>query len=293
MIAGDLIPMDLRTVSDIIHRGGTKLYTARSKEFEEDNGMRAALKTCIDYQIDGLVVIGGDGSFRGALDFSRLKEKNGEPCKGLPLCIGIPGTIDNDIGCTDYTIGYDTSLNTIMDMVDRVRDTTESHDRCCVIEVMGRHAGFLALNAGIAVGATTILVPEFKYDIQHDVIDRMRRTQNTGKEHFIIMVAEGVAKDIEGGVEALARKIEAETNVESRAVVLGHVQRGGAPTCKDRVVASIMGNYAVKKLLMKGIGNRVVCMKNEKVFDLDIEEALKMTKSLDRELYDISYEISI
>lgn len=293
LIAGDFVPMNLRSVSDIIHRGGTKLYTARSKEFETESGMRAALKTCIDNRIEGLVVIGGDGSFRGALDFSGLKDENGNPCEGLPLCIGIPGTIDNDIGCTDYTIGYDTCLNTIMDMVDRVRDTTESHDRCSVIEVMGRHAGFLALNGGIAVGATTILVPEFSYDIQHDVIDRMRRTQNTGKEHFIIMVAEGVAKDIEGGVEALARKIEAETKVESRAVVLGHVQRGGAPTCKDRVVASRMGNYAVKKLLMNGIGNRVVCMKNEKIFDLDIVEALAMKKSLDRELYDISYEISI
>ena len=292
LIKGDLFKMDLRSVSDIIHRGGTKLYTARCPEFEKDPGMLDALETCKKYKIDGLVVIGGDGSFRGALDFSQLKDENGKLCEGLPLCIGIPGTIDNDIGCTDYTIGYDTCLNTIMEMVDRVRDTTESHDRCSVIEVMGRHAGFLALNAGIAVGATTILVPEFDYDIHHDVIERMRRTQDTGKEHFIIMVAEGVAGKIEGGVEALARRIEDETKVESRAVVLGHVQRGGAPTCKDRVVASQMGNYAVK-LLMKGIGNRVVCMENERVFDLEITEALKMTKTLDRNLYDVSYEISI
>ena len=277
LISGDLYQMNIRSVSDIIHRGGTILYSARCLEFKEEPGLQKAIKTCRDNNIDGIVVIGGDGSFRGARDLS---------LRGIP-CIGVPGTIDNDIACTDYTIGYDTCLNTIMDMVDRVRDTTESHDRCSVIEVMGRRAGFLALNAGIAVGATTILVPEFDYDIERDVIDRMRRTQKTGKQHFIIVVAEGI-----GGVEELARRIEKETKVESRAVILGHVQRGGAPTCKDRVVASQMGNYAVK-LLQKGIGNRVVAMKDEKVFDLDIYEALSMTKTLDRELFDISYEISI
>ena len=277
LISGDLYQMNIRSVSDIIHRGGTILYSARCLEFKEEPGLQKAIKTCRDNNIDGIVVIGGDGSFRGARDLS---------LRGIP-CIGVPGTIDNDIACTDYTIGYDTCLNTIMDMVDRVRDTTESHDRCSVIEVMGRRAGFLALNAGIAVGATTILVPEFDYDIERDVIDRMRRTQKTGKQHFIIVVAEGI-----GGVEELARRIEKETKVESRAVILGHVQRGGAPTCKDRVVASQMGNRAVK-LLQKGIGNRVVGMKNEQIFDMDIYEALSMTKTLDRELFDISYEISI
>lgn len=277
LINGDLVELNIRSVSDIIHRGGTILYSARCLEFKEPAGVQKAVQTCKDNGIEGIVVIGGDGSFRGARDLS---------LSGIP-CIGVPGTIDNDIACTDYTIGYDTCLNTIMDMVDRVRDTTESHDRCSVIEVMGRRAGFLALNAGIAVGATTILVPEFDFDIERDVIERMRRTQKTGKRHFIIMVAEGI-----GGVEELARKIEAETKVESRAVILGHVQRGGAPTCKDRVVASQMGNRAVK-LLLNGVGNRVVGMKNEQIFDMDIYEALSMTKTLDRELFDISYEISI
>ena len=277
LINGDLMEMNIRSVSDIIHRGGTILYSARCLEFKTEEGIQKGIETCKNNGIDGIVVIGGDGSFRGARDLS---------LRGIP-CIGVPGTIDNDIACTDYTIGYDTCLNTIMDMVDRVRDTTESHDRCSVIEVMGRKAGFLALNAGIAVGATTILVPEFDYDIERDVIERMRRTQSTGKRHFIIVVAEGI-----GGVEELARKIEKDTGVESRAVILGHVQRGGAPTCKDRVVASQMGNRAVK-LLQQGIGNRVVGMKNEKIFDMDIYEALSMTKTLDRELFDISYEISI
>lgn len=277
LINGDMVELNIRSVSDIIHRGGTILYSARCLEFKEEAGIQKAVQTCKDNDIEGIVVIGGDGSFRGARDLS---------LRGVP-CIGVPGTIDNDIACTDYTIGYDTCLNTIMEMVDRVRDTTESHDRCSVIEVMGRRAGYLALNAGIAVGATTILVPEFDFDIERDVIERMRRTQKTGKRHFIIMVAEGI-----GGVEELARKIEAETQVESRAVILGHVQRGGAPTCKDRVVASQMGNRAVK-LLLDGIGNRVVGMKNEQIFDMDIYEALSQTKTLDRELFDISYEISI
>ena len=277
LINGDLKEMNIRSVSDIIHRGGTILYSARCLEFKTEEGIQKGIDTCKKNNIDGIVVIGGDGSFRGARDLS---------LRGIP-CIGVPGTIDNDIACTDYTIGYDTCLNTIMDMVDRVRDTTESHDRCSVIEVMGRKAGFLALNAGIAVGATTILVPEFDYDVERDVIERMRRTQKTGKRHFVIVVAEGI-----GGVEELARKIEHDTGVESRAVILGHVQRGGAPTCKDRVVASQMGNRAVK-LLQQGIGNRVVGMKNERIFDMDIYEALNMTKTLDRELFDISYEISI
>ena len=273
----DLIDMNIRSVSDIIHRGGTILYTARCEEFKTQAGVQKGIETCKKNNIEGIVVIGGDGSFRGARDLSLA---------GIP-CIGIPGTIDNDIACTDYTIGYDTCLNTIMDMVDRVRDTTESHDRCSVIEVMGRKAGFLALNAGIAIGATTILVPEFDYDIERDVIDRMRRTQKTGKRHFIIVVAEGI-----GGVEELARKIEHDTGVESRAVILGHVQRGGAPTCKDRVVASQMGNRAVK-LLLEGKSNRVIGMRNEQIFDMDIYEALSMTKTIDRELFEVSKEISI
>ena len=269
--------MDLRSVSDIINRGGTKLFSARSPRFPTEEGMQQAIKVCKEKNIDGLVVIGGDGSFRGARDLS---------LRGIH-CIGIPGTIDNDIACCDYTIGYDTCLNTIMQMVDRIRDTTASHDRCSVVEVMGRRAGYLALNAGIACGATTILIPEVEYDFQRDVIDRIRRTQKTGKMHFVIIVAEGI-----GGVEELAKKIQAETGVESRATVLGHVQRGGSPSVKDRVVASEMGYYAVQ-LLLKGIGNRVVAMQKDRIVDFDIFEALNMKKSIDLDLYKIAHEISI
>ncbi len=278
LINGDFIEMNLRSVSDIIHRGGTMLYSARSVEFATEEGMRKAIRTCKENGIDGVVVIGGDGSFRGARDLSE---------RGIP-CVGIPGTIDNDIACCDNTIGYDTCLNTIMQMVDRIRDTTESHDRCTVVEVMGRRAGFLALNAGIACGATAILVPEIDFDIEKHVIERMRRTQLTGKLHFLIIVAEGVGVD----VEELAKKIQAKTGVESRSCILGHVQRGGSPTARDRVLASRMGNYAVK-LLMQDIGNRVVAAQKEEIVDYDIFEALNMKKSIDMELYNIAHEISI
>ena len=279
LINGDLVEMNLRSVSDIIHRGGTTLHSARSPEFATEDGMRKAIRTCQEYGIDGVVVIGGDGSFRGARDLSE---------RGIP-CVGIPGTIDNDIACCDYTIGYDTCLNTIMEMVDRIRDTTESHERCSVIEVMGRRAGYLALNAGIAVGATAILIPDIDFDIEKHVIDRMRRTQKTGKVHFLIIVAEGCNVD----VEELAKTIQAKTGVESRSTVLGHVQRGGSPTARDRVMASRMGNYAVKKLLMNNIGNRVVAAQKEEIVDYDIFEALNMKKSIDMALYDVAHEISI
>lgn len=279
LINGDLVEMNLRSVSDIIHRGGTTLHSARSPEFATEDGMRKAIRTCQEYGIDGVVVIGGDGSFRGARDLSE---------RGIP-CVGIPGTIDNDIACCDYTIGYDTCLNTIMEMVDKIRDTTESHERCSVIEVMGRRAGYLALNAGIAVGATAILIPEIDFDIEKHVIDRMRRTQKTGKVHFLIIVAEGCNVD----VEELAKTIQAKTGVESRSTVLGHVQRGGSPTARDRVMASRMGNYAVKKLLMNNIGNRVVAAQKEEIVDYDIFEAINMKKSIDMALYDVAHEISI
>lgn len=279
LINGDLVEMNLRSVSDIIHRGGTTLHSARSPEFATEDGMRKAIRTCQEYGIDSVVVIGGDGSFRGARDLSE---------RGIP-CVGIPGTIDNDIACCDYTIGYDTCLNTIMEMVDKIRDTTESHERCSVIEVMGRRAGYLALNAGIAVGATAILIPEIDFDIEKHVIDRMRRTQKTGKVHFLIIVAEGCDVD----VAELAKNIQAKTGVESRSTVLGHVQRGGSPTARDRVMASRMGNYAVKKLLMNNIGNRVVAAQKEEIVDYDIFEALNMKKSIDLALYDVAHEISI
>lgn len=286
LMTGDMYEMNLRTVSDIIHRGGTMLYSARSQEFVTEAGMQKAIDVCHENGIEGIVVIGGDGSFRGAKDLS---------VRGIN-CVGIPGTIDNDIACCDYTIGYDTCLNTIMDMVDRIRDTSESHDRCTVVEVMGRRAGYLALNAGIAVGATSILIPELDFDIEKDIIERMRRTQKTGKMHFIIVVAEGVNEKLEAqginGVSALAKYIEHNLGVESRATVLGHVQRGGSPSVKDRVVGSRMGNYAAH-LLLNGIGNRVVAIQKEQITDIDIVEALNMKKSIDLSLYDIAMEISI
>ena len=277
LIKGDIHEMNLRSVSDIITRGGTILYSARCPEFKTEEGLQKAVATCKKFGIDGMVIIGGDGSFRGARDLS---------LRGIP-CIGLPGTIDNDISCTDYTIGYDTCLNTIVQMVDRIRDTSESHDRCTVVEVMGRGAGYLALEAGIAVGATSIIVPEVEYDIERDVIARIREFQKTGKKHFIVIVAEGV-----GGTAEIAKKIEAETGVESRATILGHVQRGGSPTLRDRVNASAMGYQAVC-LLEQGKYNRIVGMKGEKLVDYPVDEALEMTKSLDPVLVDVCNTISI
>lgn len=277
LIKGDIHEMNLRSVSDIITRGGTILYSARCPEFKTEEGLQKAVATCKKFGIDGMVIIGGDGSFRGARDLS---------LRGIP-CIGLPGTIDNDISCTDYTIGYDTCLNTIVQMVDRIRDTSESHDRCTVVEVMGRGAGYLALEAGIAVGATSIIVPEVEYNIERDVIARIREFQKTGKKHFIVIVAEGV-----GGTAEIAKKIEAETGVESRATILGHVQRGGSPTARDRIMASQMGSRAVD-LLTQGIGNRVVGIKDNKIVDFDIFEALKMTKTIDMKDYELAHEISI
>ena len=277
LINGDIHEMNLRSVSDIITRGGTILYSARCPEFKTEEELQKAVATCKKFGIDGMVIIGGDGSFRGARDLS---------LRGIP-CIGLPGTIDNDISCTDYTIGYDTCLNTIVQMVDRIRDTSESHDRCTVVEVMGRGAGYLALEAGIAVGATSIIVPEVEYDIERDVIARIREFQKTGKKHFVVIVAEGV-----GGTAEIAKKIEAETGVESRATILGHVQRGGSPTARDRIMASQMGSRAVD-LLTQGIGNRVVGIKDNKIVDFDIFEALKMTKTIDMKDYELAHEISI
>ncbi|MBQ7045138.1 MAG: 6-phosphofructokinase [Clostridia bacterium] len=277
LIDDDVFDMDIRSVSDIIHRGGTVLYTARSPQFKTEEGMAKALATCKKHGIEGVVVIGGDGSYRGARDLS---------LHGVP-CVGIPGTIDNDISSTEYTIGYDTAMNTAMHMVDKLRDTTQSHERCSVVEIMGRHAGYLALNTGIAVGATSIIVPEIEYDFKRDIIDRINKTKQTGKKHFIIAVAEGV-----GHVEEIAKKIEEETGIESRATILGHVQRGGSPTARDRVMASEMGHHAVE-LLSKGIGNRVVAYRNSQLVDDDIYEALAKNKEFEYDNYEIAHKISI
>lgn len=269
--------LDLRSVSNILQLGGTVLYTARSARFNTPEGVKEAAQKCRELGIDGLVIIGGDGSFRGARDLC---------AEGIP-CIGVPGTIDNDISCTEYTIGYDTAMNTVVEMVDRIRDTAQSHDRCTIVEVMGRHAGHIALNAGIAVGATAILVPEESFDLEKEVIAPIRRSLATGKHHFIIMVAEGV-----GHTDEIAKEIEAKTGVESRSTILGYVQRGGAPSLRDRVMASEMGYHAVK-ILLDGKSKRVVALKDGKVCDFDITEGLNMKKSVDMNLLNIARVISI
>ena len=277
LLTGDLKEMNMRSVSDIMQHGGTALYTARSPEFNTPAGVEKAANMCREKGIEGVVVIGGDGSFRGARDLTNA---------GIN-CIGVPGTIDNDIACTDYTIGYDTALNTAMEMIDRIRDTTESHDRCSVVEVMGRRCGDIALNTGVAVGALTTLVPEIPYDFHRDVLDRIRLAQSTGKRHYIIVVAEGV-----GNTEELAQRIQRHNGIETRATILGHVQRGGAPTLRDRVVASRMGYHAAE-LLFNGIGNRVVAMKGEQIVDFDITEALNMPRTFDEKMYRVSAVLSI
>ena len=277
LLNGETYEMNLRSVSEIIHRGGTVLYTARCLEFKTEEGQRKGAEMCEKLGIDALVVIGGDGSFRGAKALANL---------GIP-CIGIPGTIDNDIACSEYTIGYDTAMNTAVEMVDKLRDTTQSHDRCSVVEVMGRNAGYIALNVGIATGAIATLIPERPYDLERDILERMQFTQKTGKKHFIVIVAEcaGLAQD-------LAIEIQARTGIDSRATVLGHVQRGGSPTLRDRVTASRMGYQAVI-LLEKGIFNRVVAVSADKIVDYDINVALSMHKSIDTTLLDVAETISI
>ena len=277
LLNGDVEELNLRSVSDILSRGGTILYTARSKRFMQLEYQQQAADFCRSLDIEGLVVIGGDGSFRGARALSNL---------GIP-CVGIPGTIDNDIACSDYTIGFDTAMNTAVEMVDKIRDTAASHDRCSVVEVMGRHCGDIALETGIAVGATAILVPEIEHDLERDVISRIYEQKDTGKKHFIVIVAEGV-----GGVQEISHYIQHRTGIETRATILGHVQRGGSPTLMDRLMATSMGVTAVH-LLANGIGNRVVAYKNGDIVDYDITEALDMPRTFDKELYDIALEVSI
>ncbi len=277
LIKGDIEEMSLRSVSDIIHRGGTILQTVRCPEFETEEGMQKALSMAKVFKIDAIVVIGGDGSYRGARDIAQ---------KGLPV-IGLPGTIDNDIACTDYTIGYDTALNTVQDAIDKIRDTAYSHERCSVVEVMGRRAGYIALNIGIAGGAEVVLLPERKFDMNADVIKTIIEARNRGKKHFIVIVAEGV-----GGAIEIAQNIEKLTGVGTRATILGHLQRGGSPTARDRVMASVMGAKAVE-LLKNGIINRVVSFKEGKVTDIDIEEALSMKKDIDEKMVEISKILSL
>ena len=277
LINDDIFDMNLRSVSEIIHRGGTMLYTARSDEFTTLEGQLKAVANCKKHGIDALVVIGGDGSFRGAQAISRHGIKT----------IGIPGTIDNDIACSDYTIGFDTALNTAMEMIDKLRDTTQSHERCSVVEVMGRHAGYIAVNTGIATGALCVLVPEQPWDIDKDVIARIKETQAEGKKNFLIIVAEGAGKALK-----IAEEIQEKTGLDTRGTVLGHVQRGGSPSMRDRVVAAQMGVHAIE-LLQAGYYNRVVALKNDVIVDYEIEEALNMKKELDPIMLGVAKVVSI
>jgi 6-phosphofructokinase 1 len=277
LLSGDMFEMHIRSVSEIIHRGGTILYTARCKEFTTEAGLEQARQVCSENGIDGLVTIGGDGTFRGARDL----------CDRGVACVGVPGTIDNDIACSDYTIGFDTAMNTAMELVDKLRDTTQSHNRCSVVEVMGHNTGYLAANIGVACGALSIVVPENEFDIERDIVNRMLHTRRTGKKHFIVIMAEGC-----GSAYELAQEIEKRTGIDSRATILGHVQRGGRPTIRDRVMASEMGFHAVG-LLEQGIGNRVVAYKNGEITDFDITEALSMKKTINQRLLDMSLMISV
>lgn len=277
LINGDFVQMDSSSVSRIINRGGTILYTARSKEFTTEEGQKKAVEILRSRGIDGLVVIGGDGSFRGAQKLSAL---------GIPT-IGLPGTIDNDIGSTEYTIGFDTALNTAVQSIDKLRDTSQSHDRCSVVEVMGRNAGHLALYAGLATGAIATLIPERPFNLDCDVVDRMKATMTTGKHHFIVVVAEGV-----GNSKDMCYYIEQRTGVETRLTVLGHVQRGGDATAMERVYASAMGYRAIE-LLEQGVGSRIVGVKENRIYDIDIDEALSMKKDINELFYKVAREISI
>ena len=262
-------------VSGIIHQGGTVLGTARCPEFKEEEVQQKAADICNKHGIDGIVVIGGDGSYRGAQALSR---------HGINT-IGIPGTIDLDITCTDYTIGFDTAVNTAMEAIDKVKDTSSSHERCSIIEVMGRHAGYIARWCGIANGAEDILIPE-KYDYdEQKLVDHIIINRRIGKKHHLIINAEGI-----GHSTSMARRIEAATGIETRATILGYMQRGGSPTCKDRYYASIMGAYAAD-ILVQGKTNRVVCYQNGKFVDMDIEEALSMSKSISEYEYQISQRL--
>ena len=271
LITSDFVKLSSESVGHTLSRGGTILYTARSEEFLSEKGRLKAVATCKMLGLEGIVAIGGDGTFRGALELSRL---------GIPV-VGIPATIDNDIGCTNYTIGFDTACNTAIDCIDKLRDTMQSHERCSVVEVMGRNAGFLALYVGIAVGATAVLVPENKLDFQRDVVERIRDSRLAGNTHFMIVVAEGVASALEIGSQ-----IHEALGMEPRVTVLGHIQRGGAPNARDRETATRMGYYAVQAFA-EGRGNCIIATQEGSIVEIPIEEALAMEKHLQMDRYRI------
>ena len=264
LIGGDIVRLDEKSIAHIINRGGTILYTARSEEFMTEAGQRKAVSTCKFLGLDGIVAIGGDGTFRGAQALSR---------HGINV-VCIPATIDNDICCSNYSIGFDTAANTAIECIDKLRDTMQSHERCSVVEVMGRNAGFLAMYVGLAIGATAVLVPEDPIDFEKDVIEKIRRARLNGFTHYMIVVAEGA-----GSAAEIAQKIKDTIDLDPRVTVLGHVQRGGCPTGRDRVNATKMGFLAVE-LLLSGKTNRIVCTRNGAFTDIDIEEGLNMSKGI-------------
>ena len=264
LISGDIIRLDEKSVAHTINRGGTILYTARSKEFLTEEGQKKAVSTCKFLGLDSVIAIGGDGTFRGARALSK---------HGINV-VCIPATIDNDISCTNYCIGFDTAANTAIECIDKLRDTMQSHERCSVVEVMGRNAGFLAMYVGLAVGATAVLVPEEKIDFEKDVIEKIRQARFNGFTHYMIVVAEGA-----GSAADIARQIKEAIDLDPRVTVLGHIQRGGAPNGRDRVNATKMGYLAVEHLLA-GKTNRIVCTNGGRFTDVDISEGLTMTKSI-------------
>ena len=271
LITGDIVRLDEKSVSHTINRGGTILYTARSQEFMTEEGQRRAVSTCKFLGLDSIIAIGGDGTFRGAQELSKC---------GVSV-VGIPGTIDNDIVCTDYTIGFDTAANTAVECMDKLRDTMQSHERCSVVEVMGHRAGYLALYVGVAIGATAVLVPERSYDFEKHVAEKIRRARISGKTNFMIVVAEGAASGM-----AVGEQIKKELGLDPRVTILGHIQRGGSPTAKDRVTATRMGYEAVQ-LLAEGKTNRIVCAKGDRITNVDIDEGLAMTKTLNHEEFEV------
>lgn len=271
LINGDVIKLDQRSVSHTINRGGTILYTARSKEFMTEEGQKKAVSACKFLGLDSIIAIGGDGTFRGARALSKY---------GINV-IGIPGTIDNDISCTNYCIGFDTAANTAIECIDKLRDTMQSHERCSVVEVMGRNAGYLAMYVGLAVGATAVLVPEEEIDFERDVIEKIRQARFNGFTHYMIVVAEGA-----GSAADIARQIKESIDLDPRVTVLGHIQRGGTPTGRDRVNATKMGYLAVE-LLLAGKNNRIVCTHNGQFTDIDIDEGLAMQKNIQKMEVDV------
>ena len=277
LINSDFVRLNGEAVGHTLSRGGTILYTARSEDFLHEDGQKKAVGTCKMLGLDGIVTIGGDGTFRGALALSRL---------GVPV-VGIPATIDNDVGCSNYTIGFDTACNTAIECIDKLRDTMQSHERCSVVEVMGRNAGFLALYVGIAVGATAVLVPEHTLDFDRDVVDRIRDSRLAGNTHFMIVVAEGVGSAVEIG-----KRIKDEIGIDPRVTVLGHIQRGGAPNARDRETATRMGYYAARAFA-EGRGNRIIATQEGRIVEIEIEQALAMKKHLQMDRYKVMEAMQI